>query len=127
VAFQIKLREIERQSEVEVKNLLSLGLGTFLVQSRKLKHEMGWTYMEFKCLGKRSDGDNFILISVSIWVSGSRWYTSDFDVVDYGTVSLKSPHLAQGHLLRPLKQHLAGQLFPSDAKVKQVSPSPKDT
>jgi hypothetical protein len=48
-------------------------------------------------------------------------------LVDYGTVSLKSPHCTHGHLLRPLKQHLAGQLFSTDAKVKKVSPPAKDT
>jgi hypothetical protein len=43
------------------------------------------------------------------------------------TISLKSPHRAQEQLLRPLKQHLAGQLLPTDAKVKQMSPTGKGT
>jgi len=86
-----------------------------------------WHTRNFKCLVKRSDADYFILISISTWVSGSRWYTSEFDVVDYGTFSLKSPHRHQRHMLRPLKQHLAGQLLQTEAKIKQLSPSAKRT
>ena len=76
----MQIREIERQSEVVFKISL-FEAGYFLVQSRKFKHEMCWSYNEFKCLDKRSDADNFILISFCTCVSGSRWYTSDFDVV----------------------------------------------
>jgi hypothetical protein len=64
-----------------IENFVEFGTGYLLVQSRKLKHGMGGDKRRFKSLGKRSDSDNFILISMCGWVFGSRWYTSDCDVV----------------------------------------------
>jgi len=77
----MQIREIERQSAVVVKILLSLELGTFWYRVVNLNMKSVDRTMSFKCLDKRSDADNFILISLCPCVSDSRWYTSDFDVV----------------------------------------------
>lgn len=61
------------QREVVLRILLNLELGTYWY--RVVNSNMKWFghTRSFKGLGKLFDADNFILISLSTHVSGSRW------------------------------------------------------
>jgi len=77
----MKCRETERQTEVVLKILLRLRLGTSWYGFVNCNVKWVERTRNFKILRKRFDADHFILISVCTWLSVSRWYTSDFDVV----------------------------------------------